>query len=473
MRLRTRIGSGINRAFYRCCVTENFPFVVDLAGSRGVYLRTVDGQRIFDWAGYYGSKLLGHNHPGLRDRSYLRRLVLAANNKVPNPDFMTRECLAFYRMAMSMAPRSMRGSRELEVYALNSGAETIENMLKYLISRFNSRVGRPDTLSHRRFIVFSRSFHGRTVFALSMTRVDNRIATKDFHPLFRSSLMADFPAGVFSGFDPVEMHRYNMEVTARALDQVNRLIRRHQGALVGIVVEPIQSAGGHNVALPEFFRELSLLAGRRGIPVAYDEVQTGGGATGRTFYVDHLDLRHPPQALAAAKKFGVGVLYMLDHLRDVGVLDSTWGGPLVDMVRACHEMEIVRRERLVSRAGRTGDRLRRGLVELEERHPDCICNVRGLGLLQGFTVLPCSGGRARDLLLELALHRHLLLMLEAGRDSVRLRPNLSVTPADVDRFVGVLEDVLHDFCRRRPPEWEAEARQQRRSVFAFMRPVSK
>jgi glutamate-1-semialdehyde aminotransferase len=28
---------------------------------------TVDGQRIFDWAGYYASKLIGHNHPGLQD----------------------------------------------------------------------------------------------------------------------------------------------------------------------------------------------------------------------------------------------------------------------------------------------------------------------------------------------------------------------------------------------------------------------
>lgn len=26
---------------------------------------TVDAQKIFDWAGYNASKLIGHNHPGL------------------------------------------------------------------------------------------------------------------------------------------------------------------------------------------------------------------------------------------------------------------------------------------------------------------------------------------------------------------------------------------------------------------------
>ena len=35
---------------------------------------------------------------------------------------------------------------------------------------------------------------------------------------------------------------------------------------------------------------------------------------------------------------GVGLLYMLDHLEDVGVLDSTWGEPLVDMVRVTQEL---------------------------------------------------------------------------------------------------------------------------------------
>ncbi|MCX7806037.1 MAG: aminotransferase class III-fold pyridoxal phosphate-dependent enzyme [Planctomycetota bacterium] len=469
-RLKTHISGRLNDRFYRLCITENFPFVLDIGKSRGMYLRSVEGQNIFDWAGYYGSKLIAHNHPGLYEKKYLRRLAVAANNKVPNPDFLTRECLEFYETAFAMAPMAMRSSPELEIYAVNSGAEVVENMLKYLISRFNSRVGLADRLSRRRFIVFENSFHGRTVFALSMTNVPAPVAIKDFHPLFRSALPVPFPAVVFSGFDPEAMRRYNSAATERSLSSIESLLKRHAGTVVGIIVEPIQSAGGHNVALPSFFEELSRLARDHGAYLGFDEVQTGMGGTGKPFYVDHLRLAAPPQALVVAKKFGVGVLYMLDHLRDVGVLDSTWGGPLVDMVRFMREIEIVRRERLMDRAADVGRFLLRGLAELESRYPDCIVNPRGVGTLLGFTVLPAHDRRPRDLLLDIALRKHLLLMLDAGKSSVRLRPCLSATRKDAARFLDLLDRTLRDFRAERPAEMAREAiRQRRMPVSAFMR----
>src|SRR5512138_3481597 len=78
-------------------VADVYPFVVDLDRCDGMWLGTVDGDRIFDWAGYYASKLIGHNHPGLSEPEYIRRLARAANNKMPNPDFLTAECLEYYR----------------------------------------------------------------------------------------------------------------------------------------------------------------------------------------------------------------------------------------------------------------------------------------------------------------------------------------------------------------------------------------
>ena len=86
------------RELGRYVLTSAEPFVLDLERCRGLWLATVDGQRIFDWGCYYGSKLLSHNHPGLREAAYLKRLALAANNKVCNPDFLTGECLDYYRL---------------------------------------------------------------------------------------------------------------------------------------------------------------------------------------------------------------------------------------------------------------------------------------------------------------------------------------------------------------------------------------
>ncbi|MDX2066491.1 MAG: hypothetical protein SFX74_12190, partial [Fimbriimonadaceae bacterium] len=51
-------------------IATPYPFAVDLEQSEGMWLATVDGDRLFDWAGYFGSKLIGHNHPGLYEAAY-------------------------------------------------------------------------------------------------------------------------------------------------------------------------------------------------------------------------------------------------------------------------------------------------------------------------------------------------------------------------------------------------------------------
>ncbi len=116
----------------RYVIAEPYPFALDLERCEGMWLGTADGQRIFDWGGVYGSKLIGHNHPRLCEPDYLQRLCRAANNKVANPDLLARECLDYYRPIHSLAPDCMKNPR-LEVYVVNSGAEAVENMLKYFI----------------------------------------------------------------------------------------------------------------------------------------------------------------------------------------------------------------------------------------------------------------------------------------------------------------------------------------------------
>src|ERR1700733_8833261 len=117
----------------RYVVADPYPFAVDLEKCHGSWLATVGGKEIFDWAGYFGSKLIAHNHPGLSEPEYVKRLVIAANNKTANPDFLTPECLDYYRLLHELAPACMKHPR-LEVYTVNSGAEAVENMMKYFIN---------------------------------------------------------------------------------------------------------------------------------------------------------------------------------------------------------------------------------------------------------------------------------------------------------------------------------------------------
>ena len=422
----------------RYVIYHPWPFVVDLAGCDGMYLATVDGQRIFDWAGYYGSKLIGHNHPRLEEPAYLKALTLAANNKVANPDFLTAECLEYYRLLHRLSPKSMMGSETREVYAVNSGAEAVENMLKYLLSWHNAKRqkrGGHTGSGNRRFLYFDQAFHGRTIYALQVTQTLDPVATQDFHGLAASgNIKVPFPA-----IDNDAPIAENDARTRQSLDLIESILSQMGEEIVGIIVEPIQGAGGQRAAQPAWFQGLSRLSHQYNVGLGVDEVQTSAGPTGTLFAIDQFDLPYPPHAVAVGKKFAVGALFMREPLGDIGVLDSTWGGGLVDMVRFCQEWRVVEDECLIDAAKAGGEQLTSGLRRLQAHFPGMIRNVRGMGLYQGFTLVePEMRGR----LTEIALQEHDLLLLGAGASSIRTRPNLSVTPAEIDRFLDLLNVCL-------------------------------
>ena len=416
-------------------IATPYPFAVDLEASAGMYLATVDGQMLFDWAGYFGSKLIAHNHPRLYEPEYVTRLVRAANNKVANPDFLTGECLEYYRLLYRLAPESLR-LPTLEVYAVNSGAEAVENMMKYLVAKYNAkRRADGDSITGRRFLYFDQAFHGRTVFALGVTQTIDTIATKDFHGLTTGgNVKLPFPAVNTSEPDEVNRRR-----TDDALRMVEMALMQMHHETVGIIVEPIQGAGGQRVAEPRFFQGLSDLCHRYDVYLAFDEVQTSLGPTGKLFAIDHFDLPHPPMAVAVGKKFGAGAVFMREPLDDIGILDSTWGGTLADMVRVVQEVKIVEDEDLIAGAATKGAYLADGLRDLAARPHSPIYNVRGMGLYQGFSL---ADPQIKAALVETAREKHDLLLLGAGANSIRTRPNLSVTCADIDRFLDLLAKSL-------------------------------
>ena len=417
-------------------IAEPYPFVLDLERCEGMWLVTVDGQRVFDWGGHYGSKLIAHNHPRLYEPEYLKRLARAANNKMANPDLLTDECLEYYRVLHELAPECMRNPR-LEVYAINSGAEAVENLLKYFINLHDQKRRRAGhSTGTRRILYFDQAFHGRTVFALNVTELSSDpVVTKDFHGFIPGNLQVQFPA-----VDTDDSREASLELTQHSLENIEDILGRYRGQVAGIVVEPLQGAGGQRVALPEFFRGLSELAHRYDVALGFDEVQTAGGQTGKIFACDLFELPYPPQAVAVAKKFGNGAVYMLYPMNDHGVLDSTWGGSLADMVRFVQEIRIVREEHLLEAVPEKTQLLVNGLRDLAAKYPERIGNVRGLGLYQGFTLKPPLHKGA---FIKHALEKENLLVLGAGSNSIRLRPHLNVTADDIRLLLKKLDHLLN------------------------------
>jgi L-lysine 6-transaminase len=421
--------------FAKYVIMQPFPFVVDLKNSHGMWIHTADGDELFDWCGYYGSRLIGHNHPKMFEPDYIEKLIYAANNKMANPDFLTPECVEYYRKLYELAPKCM-ANPNLEIYAVNSGAEAIENLLKYFINLYDAKMkAKNKPIGAKRVIYFDQAFHGRTIFALNITNLSHvPVINRNFEHMTVGNIKVPFPA-----IDNDKPEAENMQVIGECLAAIRKEIEAAPDEIVGIIVEPNQGAGGHRSTYPYFFQELSRIAHEFDISLGFDEVQTAGGQMGTFFSVDSFDLPYPPMGIASGKKLANGVVYMHHPMKDMGILDSTWGGNLADMVRFCQEMKIVEEGHLLEQIPQKTDILLDGLNALKDKYPDKIRNIRGMGLYQGFSLI---NPKHLVKLVEHAQDNEKLILLEAGTDSIRFRPPMDVTIHEIKLMLEILDRCL-------------------------------
>lgn len=126
-------------------------------------------------------------------------------------------------------------------------------------------------------------------------------------------------------------------------------------------------------------------------------------------------------------------------MNDKGILDSTWGGNLADMVRFCQEMKVIENEKLMEQIPAKTAILVDGLKSIQKKYPDTIFNIRGMGLYQGFTM---KSPELLNKLIEYAQDVEKLLLLEAGTESIRLRPPMDVTIEEIKQMLETLDKCL-------------------------------
>ena len=226
-----------------------------------------------------------------------------------------------------------------------------------------------------------------------------------------------------------------MAAVERAFDE-----RGHD--IAAILIEPIQCEGGDNHFRPEFLAALRRIADEREALLIFDEVQTGVGLTGAWWAFQKLGVQ--PDVLCFAKKMQVGGILVsrrideVDSVFDVpSRISSTWGGSLVDMVRATRILEIIDDDRLLENATLRGGELQRGLESLAARVPE-VSNARGLGALCAID-LPTT--ELRNHVIKECFAEH-LIVLACGQRSLRFRPFLCVDSASVAECLLRLERAV-------------------------------
>ena len=421
-------------------LVDGFDIVVDLKRSRGSYIVDAkDGKRYLDFFTFVASSPIGLNHPKMLAPEFLEKLAYVAVNKPSNSDIYTAEQAEFLETFERVGiPSSLP-----HVFFVDGGSLGVENALKASFDwkvRLNAAKGYKDERGTK-VIHFRQSFHGRSGYTLSLTNTDP--VKTDLFPKF------GWPR-VLNPSINFPLNQQNLERVISdentSIDQMKQAFREHKDDIAAIIIETIQGEGGDNHFRSEFFKALRQLADENEAMLIFDEVQTGVGLTGRMWAYQHFGIE--PDMITFGKKMQVcGFLCSkrIDQVKDnvfvvPSRINSTWGGNLVDMVRAQRYLEIIEEENLVENARTIGEYLLSKLVTLGEEFPRLISNVRGRGL---FAAFDCNNVEQRTPFRNKCMGKGLVL-LPSGERSIRFRPPLNVSREEIDEGMGIIRTSLQE-----------------------------
>jgi 4-aminobutyrate aminotransferase len=409
---------------------KEYPLVV--ARGEGMMVEDVDGNRFLDFMAGIAVAATGYSHP---------KVVAAVKDAadrfmhICGSDFYYEGMAALCERLARVAP----GPSKKRVFLTNSGTEATEGAIK--LARYATR--------RTAIIAFRGAFHGRTTGAVSLTSSKAR-QHAGFGPLlpdvhhvpyayrYRCPWCADRPACTRACLGALED-----DLFARHLDPHD---------VAAIFVEPVQGEGGYVVPPPGWLGDLRALCDKYGILLVADEVQSGVGRTGRMWACDHEGVE--PDILLTAKGLGsgmpIGAMVAKESIStwESGSHGSTFGGNPVCCAAAIATLDLVEGG-LMANAAAMGERLKAGMCRLAERHA-CIGDVRGLGLMVGVEFVHDRATRApapawvHDLV-QNAFRRGLLL-LGAGKSSLRLAPPLIVDAEDVDIALEMIDTGLGELA---------------------------
>ncbi len=414
-------------------LVDGFHIVIDLQRSHGsVMVDALEGKEYLDCYGYFATLPVGHNHPKMRDEGFLASLTTAAISNPANSDVYSREFAAFVKTFRQIAvPEAFP-----HLFFIAGGALAVENAMKAAFdwkaqkNRASGIEGGADKILH-----FREAFHGRSGYTLSVTNTDD-VKIRDF-PKF------DWPRV----FNPALTFPVDESAAAaaedRSVNEIEAAFANDPHGIAGILIEPIQGEGGDNHFRPEFLQRLRTLADEHDALLIYDEVQTGMGATGSMWAYQQLGVE--PDIIAFGKKTQVCGIMSTARIDEVannvfrvsGRINSTWGGNLVDMVRCARYLQILEEEDLVQNAANVGGAFKIELEKLQQEFAT-VSNVRGRGLMLAFDLLD---GGARDAFRQQCWEAG-LATLACGLRSVRFRPPLVFSEADVEKAIGIARSVL-------------------------------
>ena len=369
----------------------------------GMTLTDDEGREFLDFVAGIGAVNLGHAHPAVADAVCRQMATLVHVSNL----FQVEHRAALAERLSELADGGWK------TFFCNSGTEAAEGAIKLARRWGHLRRGE----SCFRIVTAERSFHGRTMAALSATGQASK--QEAFTPLL-------------PGFDHVPLNDISALETAVTADTC------------AIMLEPVQGEGGVYPCTEEYLHAVRQLCDEREMLLILDEVQTGFYRTGTPFAWQGYGVRPDVMMLAKSLANGLpaGAILATGSAAEVfapGDHGSTFGGGPVIAAAALATIEALVSDGCGERAMRVGSYLHEGLTHLAAESDGAITEVRGRGLMAAIELRDPRAQSVAATLLERGL-----VINAIGDRALRFLPPLVCTEREMDILIDALNTVLGD-----------------------------
>lgn len=377
-------------------VYNRYPIVLDHGD--GMYLYDTEGKKYLDFGSGIGVCGLGYHDP-----QYTRMLHEQIEKLLHTSNL-------FYNVPAIEAAKLFNQAANMEqVFFTNSGTEAIEGAIKiakkYFYDRRHTNCGE--------IIAMKKSFHGRSMGALSLTGKEAYQAP--FGPMLSYIRFAEF----------------------NNLDSVRALITENTCA---ICLETVQGEGGIYPATDTFMQGIRKLCDEHEILMISDEIQCGMGRSGKMFAYQNYNVL--PDIVVSAKALGCGVPVgaIGTRGRATGVLGpgdhgTTYGSNPLATAAVSAVFTLYKQYGILSHVTTLAAYLDQALKELAEKK-SIIKEIRGLGLMKGIELsVPAKP------YIE-ALQKEGILVIPSGTNVIRLLPPLILEEEHVNILIQVLDSLF-------------------------------
>ncbi|MFJ8246565.1 aspartate aminotransferase family protein [Peribacillus asahii] len=392
---------------------------------KGIYLTDITGKQVIDGMSSLWNVNIGHGREELAQVAQEQMSKLAFSSCFGT--ISNEPAIRLASKLASIAPGDLNA-----VFFTSGGSESNDTAFK-LARHYWILKGQPN---RQKIISRTQSYHGVAMGATSATGL------KPFRD-FTNSITPDF----------YHVDGTSSEALREAIEQEG------PETIAAFITEPVQGAGGVNIAPEGYLQEVRKICDEYGILMIVDEVITGFGRTGTMFGVNHYGVVPDMMCFAKGVSSGYaqlgGVLFsekMFDDLKELskGTLlhGYTYSGHPTACSVALKNIEIIERENLVENAKLMGEELLKGFKYLQSNHR-IVGEVRALGLIGGIEIVkdkltgenfetPLSPKLAEE-----AAKRGLIIRtVTFDQDTLVFAPPLVINKAEIERMIDILDETM-------------------------------